>query len=185
MPVAVVVLTTWIGPSSMLTAYRMPSPWSTLLRGDRYAHTVTGPAVKSVMVYARCGPSPPGARLAAVAGNAFTPSPVRPRSSMDCQTSPASPTARDEALASIATYPCASMKPRSSSGGTAGLSTTAATPTARPAPVTVIGTSEMPVGAPAQSTETIARNWVVTVPWSGVTVSQGTGELMANSNGAL
>src|SRR4051812_30899031 len=129
-PVAFVMLTTWGSASSNEIAYLSPSPVSTLLRGERYAQTVTGPAVNSVVRYSSRGPDP-GARLAAVTGNGVIPAPVRPRSGIRRHDTGPGPTLALQCSASIGPYPPASTNPRRHDGGRTGLRTTASTTTSR------------------------------------------------------
>jgi hypothetical protein len=73
-----------------------------VLRGDRYAHTFTGPAVFSVIRYSSRGPAP-GAWLGAVTGNGSMPAPVRPMPGSRRQLAPPAATARLKWSASIET----------------------------------------------------------------------------------
>ncbi len=64
------------------------------------------------------------------------------------------------------------------------MSTTACTTTLAPfGPDTVIGTVAVPFGACCQSTLTVARACLSTVPWSGVTCSHGCAAVMLYANG--
>ena len=127
-------------------AYCSP-PWaSTSLRGDRYAQTFTDPLLNVVMVYSSRGLLPPGVWLDAVTGNGSTPESVRPMSGMRIQVTPLLLTARVYSSACIETQPFDSTKPRRSRRDTSGFWTTACTTTLLPSgPVTVIGTSVVPL----------------------------------------
>src|SRR6266496_1636290 len=129
--VAVVTFTICGASLSTEIAYRRPTVGWVLLRGDRYAHTVTGPVVVSVVVYSSRGLLPPGlVTLGVVVGDTSTPAPVRPRSgSATHRTSPGVVAAVNRS-AGIDTYPFASTNPR---GVMSGFCTTACTVTVWPA----------------------------------------------------
>src|SRR6266496_6142842 len=94
-PVCDMMLTTCgVSPSTEM-AYFKPSWARTSLRGDRFAHTFTGPAVESVIVYSRWGLFALGATGGAVIGAGSMPAPVRPMPGMRSHDTPFAPTARE------------------------------------------------------------------------------------------